>query len=116
MKEVIRMMYLWLNQVECLLHFLQKFVILCYPGLTPKLEHPFIVAVSNDENNVTAQPPLAALNEQPKMTPVAASYFPTPAQKDVTKNTYASIVSSLLFYLHLRGFGREEIVGCRNKF
>lgn len=49
------------------------------------------------ENNVNVEPPVQVVKEDPKKAPVAASPPPAPTQTDVTKKSYASIVSYLPF-------------------
>ena len=50
------------------------------------------------ENNVNVEPPVQVVKEDPKKTPVTAPPPPAPTQTDVTKKSYASIVSYLSFY------------------
>jgi hypothetical protein len=67
------------------------------PTSTKVLDHPYSVAGSNVENDVTVEPLLHVPNEEPIRIPVTASYYISPAEKDVTKKSYTSIVSYLLF-------------------
>ncbi|CAN6312334.1 unnamed protein product [Urochloa humidicola] len=47
------------------------------------------------ENNVSAEPPVQLVKEDPKKAPVAAPPPPAPTQTDVTKKSYASIVKDM---------------------
>ncbi|TVU46559.1 hypothetical protein EJB05_06100, partial [Eragrostis curvula] len=47
------------------------------------------------EYNVTTEPPVQVVKEDPKRAPVAAPRPPAPAQRDVTKKSYASIVKDM---------------------